>query len=104
MRRGLTGGLSSANFAAVYAHGDPSVGKRLALVSEPAGRWLRITYQSIAVNQNQFTSLSSFGSTPAAGWSTLNVNDAAAYRYLRYYASDPDTYDAFCNVAEIQFL
>lgn len=95
--------FTDSNGLAYYLTYDAS--NRLVLVSEPAGRWLRITYQSISVNQNQFTNLGSLGSTPASGvWTTLNVNDATAYRYLRYYASDPDSFDAFCNVAEIQFL
>ncbi len=78
--------------------------RNLILVSEPAGRWLRISYQSIPLNQSQFTTLATVTATPPAGqWVEQTVTNTGSYRYLRYYSTDPEGQESFCNVAEIEF-
>ena len=76
---------------------------RLALVSEPAGRWLRVTYQDVPVNQDQWTSFYAQTGTPAAGWTEVTVNNPTAFRYLRYFSTEAGASPSFCNVAEVEF-
>ncbi len=76
---------------------------RLALVSEPAGRWLRVTYQDMPVNQDQFTTLYAQTTTPAAGWNTVTISNPTAFRYLRYFSTEAGSQQSFCDVAEVQF-
>ena len=65
-------------------------GNRLTLVTEPAGRWLRVTYQDIPVNQQQFTTLYAQGDIPMAGWTQINLsNNALTFRYLRSFSIEP---------------
>ena len=78
--------------------------RQLTLVSEPAGRWLRISYQDVPVNQNQFTRLARIYSSPApAQWVELPVTDPGSYRYLRFFSTDADEIETWCNVAEVEF-
>ena len=77
---------------------------RVTLISEPAGRWLRVTYQDIPVNQQQFTTFYAQGGIPAAAWTQINVpNNAQTFRYLRYFSTEPGSQDSFGNVAEVEF-
>ena len=76
---------------------------RLTLVTEPAGRWLRITYQDVTVNQDQFTTLYAQASTPPAGWNTVTVSNPTAFRYLRYFSTSPGAQGSYGVVAEIEF-
>ncbi len=76
---------------------------RLALITEPAGRWLRVTYQDMPVNQDQFTTLYAQSTTPAAGWTQVTINNPAAFRYLRYFSTEAGSQESHCDVAEVQF-
>ncbi len=78
--------------------------KKLALVTEPGGRWLRINYQDITVNQSEFKTLATVTATPPGSmWTTQTVTDTTPYRYLRYYSTEPGQVQSYCRVAEIQF-
>jgi RHS repeat-associated protein len=77
--------------------------KKLALVSEPGGRWLRINYQDITVNRSDFKTLAVIETTPPTGWNELPVTDGTAYRYLRYTSSRPGEVATYCLVPELEF-
>ncbi len=77
--------------------------KRLVLVSEPAGRWLRISYAAIATDRNAWTNLATI-SPPSNDTTWVEQPFAAGnFRYLRYYSTDPSNPETSCNVAEIEF-
>jgi RHS repeat-associated protein len=77
---------------------------RLSQITEPGGRWLKITYADVTVNQSQFTVLGYVsGTPPSKTWTQINVGDTNAYRYLRYYSTDAGCSDSYCNIAEMEF-
>ncbi|HEY5892532.1 MAG TPA: DUF6531 domain-containing protein [Chthoniobacterales bacterium] len=78
--------------------------RRLVQVTEPAGRYLRITYSNIPVNQNAFTRLGTITTHPASGqWTEMAVSNPSTFRYLRYFSSQPSSNETFCNNAEMEF-
>ncbi len=77
--------------------------KKLALVSEPGGRWLRVNYQDITVNQSDFKTLATITAVPPGGWNELPVSDTTAYRFLRYTSSQPGEVATYCMVNELEF-
>ena len=78
---------------------------RLSQVTEPAGRWLRISYADIPVNQSQFNVFGYiwWNEPPPGQWSEMLVSDTNAYRYLRYYSTNTGSWESYGNVAEIEF-
>jgi RHS repeat-associated protein len=78
--------------------------RRLVLVTEPGGRWLRITYTAVTVNTSQFGLLANTMTNPPKGrWTEVTVTNPQAYRYLRYYSTDPGSNGSYCNIGEIEF-
>ena len=85
--------------------------RRLIQVTEPAGRYLQISYQDIDVAQTafqnpqvNFTTLAQVNGTPAGSqWTELTVTDPNAYRYLRYYTGGTGSTNSWCNIAEMEF-
>lgn len=74
--------------------------RRLAVVSEPAGRYIAIGYQQITANRADFATLKSISTIPAVGqWTELTVTNPTAYRYLRLYSANAKN----LSVAEIEF-
>src|SRR5690606_30498775 len=50
--------------------------KRLTRVTEPAGRYLEISYTTVQSNNNAFSTIASIGSSaPADAWNEINVTD-----------------------------
>ncbi|HEY5894957.1 MAG TPA: DUF6531 domain-containing protein [Chthoniobacterales bacterium] len=77
---------------------------RVIQVTEPAGRYLRIIYADIPVNQSQFTTLKTVATKPASGtWTEVTINNPTAFRYLRYFSSNPGSTESYCNIAEMEF-
>ncbi len=77
---------------------------RLVLVTEPAGRWLKITYEDITLNQQQFTLFYAQLGAPPPGLNIQFVNTPGAFRYLRYYSTDEGGVEGYSNIAEIMFF
>jgi RHS repeat-associated protein len=74
--------------------------RRLVLITEPANRYLKITYQDMACNDVEFVTLAQMSGNPAAAvWTTLNVSDTKQYRYLRYMGPD----NTYSTIAEMEF-
>jgi RHS repeat-associated protein len=77
---------------------------RLSRVTEPAGRWLQVNYQTLPVDSENFTTLASYtGTAPAGQWTTLTVANTNTFRYVRYYTGGDGTPEDYCNLAEVQF-
>jgi len=78
--------------------------QRLTQVTEPGGRWLRIHYQDIAINNESFVTLAAVTNLPGCVcWQELGVTDANSYRYLRYYTGGEGTLDNYNMIGEVEF-
>ncbi|MCG3146570.1 MAG: hypothetical protein PCFJNLEI_00001 [Verrucomicrobiae bacterium] len=72
---------------------------RVTQITEPAGRWLKVTYTNLPVAVLQRVNLATVsGPPPSNQWTTLTVSSTGAYRYFRYSSSD------WSNISEIEFV
>jgi RHS repeat-associated protein len=75
---------------------------RLSRITEPAGRWLELTYVDKAI-QDQFKSIGTVHNPIGGQWNEITVSDTTPYRYLRYYVGGDGTTNSWCNIAEMEF-
>jgi YD repeat-containing protein len=74
--------------------------RQLIQVTEPGGRFLRVTYGGVPFKDMPWTTIASTDSTPAAGqWNEVPVTEGGAYRYLFYRAVGA----YYCNIPELEF-
>ena len=73
--------------------------RQVTKITEPAGRFLRVSYKVLTGNKLNPATLATLSAAPAPGeWMDLPVTNAAAFRYIRVQQADM----SFGNIAEIQ--
>ena len=57
------------------------------------------------MNEDQWTTLAAIPNTfnTDGTWTEMTVTNPTAFRYLRYYSTDPSHVESYCNVAEVEF-
>lgn len=71
--------------------------RRFKRVTEPAGRYIEVTYGSVALTNHFLTTLSTISTTPPEGtWTEVPISNTNTFRYFSYAAGGK------CRVAEIQ--
>ena len=74
--------------------------KQVTKITEPAGRFLSVSYKTVTANRGNFANLTSVTTSPSSGqWVELPVNNSTAYRYVRLLAAD----GSYGNIAEVEF-
>jgi hypothetical protein len=70
-------------------------------ITETAGRFLNVSYQTKSANKVDFSSLATFSTTPLTPgeWMELPVTNTNAYRYVRVVCPDR----SYGNLAEVEF-
>lgn len=91
--------IDSQQNAYTFTYDDKN---RLTMVGDASGRFLRITYQQLGIDNQGDTPLAVLGSAapPEGQWTTIGSASTKAFRYLRYRGPDR----AYGVVAEIEFL
>jgi len=74
--------------------------RQVSKVTEPAGRFFRISYQMLTGNKMNLATLATLSAAPAPGaWTEMTVTNPKAFRYVQVLQADK----SYGNIAEVEF-